>query len=133
MFVVSDVGSDQLYNRTKNYKYASTPELIRRISKPSGGFVSVPAQSLHLHERLMRPFINLFAVLVAVPLIVRRESTGLVTNLALCTGVLGLVFGATQLFHYVGSANLLACDLAAWGPVVLGGTLSAWLSGIVQT
>ena len=81
----------------------------------------------------MRPFINVLAVLVVVPLICRKESKGLVTNVAVCAGVLGLVFGSTQLFHYLGGANLVASDLAAWGPIIFGGTLCAWLSGIVQT
>ncbi len=133
VFVISDVSSDQLYNRSESCNYVSTPELIRRINSGSGPFFSIRAESLHLHERLMRPFINLLAVLVAVPLIVRKESTGLVTNLALCAGVLGLVYGTTQLFHYLGGANLVTAELAAWGPFILSGSLSAWLSGTLQT
>jgi len=133
LFIRTDVSPDQLYNRNQSYKYVSTRQLIRRIKNPSYDFRSVRDQSLHVHARLMRPFINMIAVLVAVPLIVRKESGGLAANLAICAGVLGLVFGVTQMFLYLGKVNLIAPDLATWVPLILSGTLSAWLSGIMQT
>lgn len=133
VFIITDVSADQLYSRSQNYKFVSTPELIRRIGHPAGNFASVRGQRLHLHARLMSPFINLIAVLVVVPLICRKESSGLVANLALCTGVLGVFFGTTHMFLFLGGANIIPTDVAACAPVVLGGTLGSWLSGLIQT
>jgi lipopolysaccharide export system permease protein len=133
VFVVTDVSFDQLYNRSRNYKFIPTPELLRRINNPAIGMTSVRGQIMHLHARLTQPLTNLFCVLIVLPLIIRRESKGLVTNLAMCSGVLGVVFVVSQVFLYLGSANLIAPDQAAWAPVVFSGTLGAWLSGFAQT
>lgn len=133
VFVVTDVSFDQLYNRSRNYLFLSTPELIRRIRNPAYSIVSVRSQTLHLHVRLMRPLINLACVLVAVSLILRKESRSLVGNVALCTTVLAVILGVSHLCGYLGQINVIPLDLAAWGPLLLTGTLGTWLSGIVQT
>lgn len=133
VFVVTDVSFDQLSNRSSTHKYVSTPELIRRIRNPAYGIVSARGQALHVHSRLLRPLLDMIAVLIAVPLIVRRESVGLVGNMAICALVLGALFGVTQASNYLGAVNLISVDLAAWIPAFVSGTLAAWLSGIIQT
>ncbi len=133
IFVVTDVRVDQLNSPHTAYKFLSTPELMRRVRSPSFGLVSVRSLSLHLHERLTRPLLNIIVVLLTVPLIVRKEGTGLVANLATCTAVMALVFVVAQGFLYLGKASLVAPDVAAWAPIILSGSVSAWLSGLVQT
>ena len=133
LYVVTDIGFDQLSNRSRGYQYISTPELIRRIKNPSTGFVSVRAQVINLHARLTRPFASLAVVLVAVPLIVRKEGSGLIANIAVCAAALGLLYGVGEAFHYLGKVNLIPPDLALWAPVIIGGTLGAWLSKSIQT
>ncbi|MGH7200065.1 MAG: LptF/LptG family permease [Planctomycetaceae bacterium] len=133
VFVVTDVSYDLLYNRNRGYKFVSTPELVERIRNPSTGTAPVRGQLLHLHTRLTQPLLNLSVALCAVPLIVRRESRSLVGNLAACTGVMGVLLAVLQGFLYLGSVNLLNPDLAAWAPVIVCGTLAAYLTGVVQT
>ena len=116
VFVITDLSFDQLSSRSQNVQYASTSELFRRIRNPTFGTASVRSLVLNLHVRLMQPFINLSAVVLAVPLIVRRESFGLIVNLAICSVVpVGL-------------------GLAMWiGPwfegAFFGGDMKRWLSG----
>lgn len=133
LFVASDVTFDQIYNRARSYKYCSTPELIRRIQNPTFGNVTLRSQILHLHLRLVTPLGNLLSIFVAVPLVLRRESRSLITNMALCAGVLGCLHGLVQVTTYLGRANLVAPDMAAWIPIVAAGALAAWLSAMVQT
>lgn len=133
VFVVTDVSPNQLFNRNRNFKYMSTLELIDRLKRRASGVTSVQAQLVHLHSRLTMPLLNLVAIFVAVPLIVRRESRSLVVNMALSTGVLGMVYGATQLTLYLGQMSLIPADLAVWLPVVGGGSLGAWLTGDLLT
>lgn len=133
LFVVTDVGFSQLSDRGQSYVYASTAELFRRINSPAYGNSSVRSLSLHLHARLTHPLMSFVAVFVAVPLIVRREGSGLVSNMALCTGVMGLLFASVQLGMYLGKVNLVSPSLATAAPVIASGTLAAWLSGVVQT
>lgn len=132
-FVATSVTCDQLFKRNSSYSLLSTPELINRIGSPAMGLVSVHRLVLHLHARLVQPVLNLIAVLIAIPLMVRRESPGLVADSALCGFVLVMVFGLTQASQFLGASQLIAADLAAWIPVVLGGTIAAWLSGVIRS
>jgi lipopolysaccharide export system permease protein len=133
VFIASDVSFDQLSNGSRSYRYVSTPELVRRIKNPAYSIVSIRGQILNLHSRLLRPVADLICVLMAVPLIIRKESRSLVANLALCALALGGVYGLSQGSYYLGSVNLVETDLAAWLPLIFAGALSAWLVGIAQT
>ena len=133
VFVITDLSFNQLCSRSQNVQYASTTELVRRIRNPTFGTASVRGLVLNLHVRLMQPFINLTAAVLAVPLIVRRESFGLIVNLAVCSIVLGAVYIAMEVSFYMGRANIIDPALAAWTPVILSGTLSAWFFERMQT
>jgi lipopolysaccharide export system permease protein len=133
VFVVSAVTCDQLFRRSSSFTSLSTPELLDRIRCPAFGLVSVHRLVLYLHSRFLQPMINVIAVLLTIPLMVRRESPGLVADSSLCGFLLAVLFGITQGFQSLGASHVIAPDLAAWGPVIVGGTLSAWLSGVIKT
>lgn len=133
VFVATDVTVDQLYNRSASYKYLSTASLVRRIQNPVLGRASIRSQKKHLHERLTKPLLILISVLVTIPLTLRRESRGLLLNMATCTGVLGTLFLLTQSSIYLERLGSVSFDMAAWIPVVVSGVCGAWVSGLVQT
>jgi lipopolysaccharide export system permease protein len=133
VFVATDVSFDQLSNRNNSYEFVNTQELIRRIRNPAYGTASLRGQIIHLHSRLVTPIANVLCIFVAVPLILRKESQGLVTNMAICACVLGLIYGLTEAFLYCGRVNWLPADLAAWCSPILTGTLGAWLHDSTQT
>lgn len=133
VFIVSKVSFDQLYNRGSNYKLLSAGELVHRIRNPATGFVPIRAQGMHLHFRVTRPLINIATVLLTIPLILKRESRSLVTNMAVCTLVLGLFYGVMQASLYLGTTSLLAADYAAWLPVIATGAAAAWFAPTTQT
>ncbi len=133
LFVVTDVSFDQLYNRQRSFKFVSTPELVRRIRNPSFDVISIRGQTLNLHARLTRPFLNVSCIFAAIPLIIRRESRSLIMSFAACAAVMGGLLGVLQLFAYLGTANLVAADLAAWGPIIACGVVGAWVSPLMQT
>ncbi len=132
-FVVSSVTSDQLCQRSSSYSLLSTTELLQRIRCPAFGLVSVHRLVLHFHSRLVQPLLNVIAVLIVVPLMVRRESPGIVADSALCGFVLASLFGVVQGSQVLGMNQIVPADLAAWIPVVIGGAISAWLSGVIRT
>ena len=133
VFVASSVTSDQLCQRSSSYSLLSTTELLQRIRCPAFGMVSVHRLVLHFHARLMQPLLNIIAVLIVVPLMVRRESPGIVADSALSGFVLASLFGITQGCQFLGLTQIVPADLAAWIPVVIGGAVSAWLSGVIRT
>ena len=133
IFVATDVTVDQLYNRSASHKYLSTASLVRRIQNPVLGRASIRSQKKHLHERLTKPLLILISVLVTIPLTLRRESRGLLMNMATCTGVLGTLFILAQSSIYLERLGGVSFDMAAWIPVVVSGACGAWVSGLVQT
>ena len=133
VFVASAITCDQLFKRSSSFTSLSTWELLERIRCPAFGFVSVYRIVLYVHSRFMQPILNVIAVLLTIPLMVRRESPGLAIDSSLCGFVLALLFGVTQAFQSLGASYVVSPEIAAWAPVVFGGALSAWLSGVIRT
>ncbi len=133
MFIVSTVSPGQLYNRGGSYRYLTTRELLKRIQLPAGSGSSARALIMHLHGRLTRPVITLIGVFLVVPLIARKEKMSLVGNVAVCMAALGLVYGLSLAGMMLGQAAILKPEIAAWGPLLFGGALCAWLTGTVRT
>jgi len=133
VFVVSAVTCDQLFKRSSSYTNLSTFQILDRIRCPAFGLVSVHRLVLYVHSRFLQPVMNVIAVLITIPLMVRRESPGLAADSSLCCFLLAVVFGITQVFQSLGASYAITPELAAWGPVVIGGALSAWLSGVIRT
>lgn len=133
VFIASEVSFDQLYNRGRNMKLLSSMQLIQRIQNPSTGPMPVRGQSLALHARITRPFLCLLNIAIALPLVIRRESHSLITNMVICASVLGILYVVAQGCFALGSLGQISPDFAAWLPVILTGIVSTWTSGLVQT
>ncbi len=133
IFIRSDVVFDRLYNRDSHYEYLPTWDLMRRLRNPSFSSRSLRSQNMFVQARLTKPLLNLVVVAVGVPFVVRRESVSVLTNLAVCCGVMGAMLGVNETFLYLGKANILAPEVAVWAPIITWGTAAAWLSGIVRT
>jgi lipopolysaccharide export system permease protein len=133
LFVATEVSWDLLYSGGTAFTLLSTPDLIYRVQRPATGTPLLRAQLLHLHSRLTRPMLNIVGVFLVIPLVVRREARSLVTSIALCMAVLGLVVGLNEGFMFIGKASLLRPELAVWLPLIIGGGLAAWVSPRVQT
>jgi lipopolysaccharide export system permease protein len=133
VFIVTDVSFDQMVNRNKFFENLSTRELLENARNPSFGILSLRAQTVHLHSRMTRPLFNLLVVLMIVPVVIRKESRGLVVNLAFSLGAMTFALGMQQCCGYLAQGGLIRLDMAAWLPVIVSGTLGAWFSGFVRT
>ena len=133
VFVATALAPDQLYKRSSNYTRLSSLELVRRIQSPAFGLVSVQRLVMHLHSRMVQPLLNVIAVLITIPLMVRRESLSLVVDSGLCAMLHGGLFGLVQGCQFLGGAHVIPADLAAWLPVIIGGCLCAIVSGALKT
>ncbi|MEY3172133.1 MAG: hypothetical protein RLZZ436_46 [Planctomycetota bacterium] len=133
VFVVSDVTFHYLCSGGRNIRLLSSAELVERIRKPAAGVIPVRNQSLALHSRLTRPILCLLSISLALPLVLRRESHSLITNLAVCAAVLGAFYGLSIACIAIGNGDLISPDTAAWLPVILNGMATAWSASLVQT
>ncbi len=133
VFIVTEVGFENMYMPNKTVDLISTPELIRRIKSPTYDPRSVRSLSLHLHQRFTRPILSILLLFLVLPLIVRREARGLVVSMALAGFMQGVVFGLSQLFLWLTKSDYIGPDLAAWGPVIVTGTLATWFWPMLRT
>src|SRR5262249_16201923 len=133
LVIRTEVGFDRLYNRDSHYEYLSTWELMRRLQNPSFSHRSLRSQNLYLQARVTKFILNIVVVLVGVPFVVRKESTSLLTNLAICSGMLGAMLGINELFSYLGKIGVLSVELAVWSPIIVWGSAAAWFTGLVRT
>lgn len=136
LFVKSDVGSDLLLDgaiASSSYRFQSTLDLVDRLRNPSFSVMTARTQTLHLHERLTRSLANLLAVCLSVPLVLRKESFSLITNMAICCLVMVIMIGVKEGSVYFGRMNWIPQDLAVWLPIIVVGGLIAWFSDRVQT
>jgi lipopolysaccharide export system permease protein len=136
LFVSCALTFDQLSRQTSNHRLIGTVDIFRRLQQPSGSLLSRRALLVHLHGRLTRPILTLIGLYLVIPLIVRRDRMSVmqqVTNIATCMATLGIVFGLSMGSQFLGQAGLMRPDQAAWLPLILGGGLAAWLSGVVRT
>lgn len=133
VFIASELSFDELYKRGQNLHLLSSSQLVHRIRNASTGSMPLRGQSMALHSRITRPIICLLSITIALPLVIRRESTSLITNMAVCAAVLGVFYGIGQGCQLLGTAGLLEPDLAAWLPVIVSSIASTWTSAIVQT
>jgi lipopolysaccharide export system permease protein len=132
IFIVSDLPFDQLFNRLQSSTLLSTAELIYRLRSPAFG-QSTGRLSQTLHARLVRPLANLLAMLVSIPLILRKESRGLIANMAIACGVLAALLGISEGVAFCGRSGMMLPELSAWIPVIVTGMLFAWLTPHMQT
>ncbi len=133
VFVATEITPDQLYQRKTSYSMLSTVELMHRIQNPAFGIVSVHRLVLHLHSRFVHPLLTIIAVMLTIPLIVRKESTGLVADSAFCALVQGFMVCVLQGSQMLGMNHIVPPDLAAWLPVIVGSCLVTLLSGYLRT
>lgn len=133
MFVCTDVSFDRLYHGDRNFDLLSTPELMRRVRNPSFAAVSLQRQSMYLHTRFTTPLIDLLVVLLTIPFVARKESRGLILNMALCAAAMTGVFAVREACRYLGGISYITPDQAAWAPLIITGTAAAWFSGWVRT
>ena len=133
LFVVSGVTPDQLSETAGTARFLSTPELLRRIHNPSQATRAAHEQSLAVHARLTRPFLNIAAVFLVVPFLVRRESHGVVANLAIAGGVMLVLLGTGEACLYLARFQVMDPDVAAWSPVIVCGMGATWCARQAET
>ncbi|MEZ6066287.1 MAG: LptF/LptG family permease [Planctomycetaceae bacterium] len=133
IFIVSEVTPQELYNRGASFKYLSTSELLLRARQPSPGTGTARARLIHLHARMTRPLVMIVTLFLAFPMILRKESKSLVTNVAFCAMLMAMVFGTNQAMRFIGQAGLLSPELTVWLPIIGFSGLGAWLSPLTKT
>jgi lipopolysaccharide export system permease protein len=133
LFIITEVTFEELYNRSASFKYLGTPELFARARKPATATGNARSLLLHLHGRFLRPAIMIASIFVVFPVLLRRESRSLVSNIALCTFLMAVIFGLTQGLRFISQSGLMSPELASWLPLLSSAGIGAWLSPVIKT
>lgn len=132
-YLVTQCSFEELSDRSTSFQYMGTPRLMRRIRKTPSTDTLARAQVVEFHNRLSSPLLGMISVLVAAPLVVRKERWSIVGNMAIAMLVVGVVYGIAQGSHTLGQSNLVAPDLSVWMPLVVGAGLAAWIAPEMRT
>lgn len=125
-FVVSAVTYQQLVASDAWRQFSSTAELISGLHNPSLDFAA--DVRVAVHARLIQPFLDLTLLLVALPVVLARESRNVFLASGLCVLVVAAFFLVVMAFHSLGSSYLLRPVLAAWCPLFIFAPLASLTS-----
>ncbi len=133
LFVASDLTADQLRAGRQTSRFLSTRELADRVRHPLPGSANMSQQTYDLHARVTTPLINLGLVFVVMPLILRRDSWCLVSDIftsVLLVATIGLTVVVGQ---FLASYDVIRPDLAAWFPLISMGITATLISPSLKT
>jgi lipopolysaccharide export system permease protein len=117
-------------NRTW-FVYASTPQLLRELSRPDS--TRLAAMAVLFHMRLTRPILGLLLVFMGLSIILRDQNRNVFISTGLCLVVCAVFFGAGFTCKFLGDNEYLAPALAAWLPVMTFGPVAFVLFDAIHT
>ncbi|WP_235963754.1 LptF/LptG family permease [Tautonia rosea] len=106
------------------FRYASTPELITALADP----VNDPEKTeiaVYLHMRMLRPLMGMALLFLSLPLILGGEGRNTFINLGFSLGASAAYYATINVAQYLGSNGVLTPMIAAWGPLIVFGTIAA--------
>ncbi len=131
-FVVTTIDPDLLQTKATATKMASVRELAGRVRNPA--VHSSTSLRVFLHERILRPPLDLILVMLALPLAVNRKGKGLFVLIGAAIGLVLLFFFVKTVAGMLGSNGyLLTPAIAAWVPLLVLGPLAYVRFRDVQT
>lgn len=133
LFLNSNLTVDQLRPGRETSRYLSTHELADRVRHPSPGTANLPLQVFDLHSRLTTPLMNIGLIFIVMPIILRRESYCMISDLftaLLMVSVIGVFIFVGQ---FLAMHEVMRPDLAAWLPLITTGITATLMSPAMKT
>ena len=131
-FVASNVHFDQLTAGNAWHQYTSSAQLVRELRNDSiqhGTNVRVT-----IHRRLVKPFLDITLIFLALPLILRRRNKNLWMAAGSCFLMVMIFYLLVLTCHAFGNHGfLLSPSLAAWLPLFVFIPTAYSLSGVFRT
>jgi len=133
VFVVSDVSPDLVYKAKESSGFLSTRQLLLRIRSPAIDSNTVRDLEFNLHARVIEPLLAGLMVWITIPLILRRESRGMIIAAGNCGLWLFAVIASTYAVRFMAGSPLISPVQAAWLPMFLATPMAVWLVDLVET
>lgn len=127
LFVVSDVGFEQLSSGAAWRRYSSTPELVAELRNPSLSF-GLDSQVL-VHARVVQPFLDMTLFFLGLPLVLTRENRNVFVAAGWCLLLVMVFFVVVMACQTLGNVGyLMSPSLAAWLPLIIFAPLATFAS-----
>ncbi len=133
IFVVTDVSPDLIYKARESSGFLSTAQLISRIRSPAIDRNTARELEFNLHARLVEPLLVLLMVWISIPLILQKESRGMIVAAGNCGFWLSLIIGSTYAVRFLSGSQLVEPVQAAWIPIFFAAPLTVWMLDQVET
>lgn len=116
-FVVSTVPFDRLIGDRMMQEYSSTLSLVQTLRGSSSRFQA--GLRGRIHERVLRPLLDLTLVFLALPIVLRRSDHNAFRSLAVCAGMAGGFLVFQKASAEILGKSLDAPVLGAWLPLIV--------------
>ena len=133
IFVVSDVTPDLIYKAKESSGFLSTPQLIDRINSPAIDNNTARDLEFNFHVRLLEPFLTGLMICIAIPVILQKESRGMIVNAGECGFWLFTIIGSTYAVRFLPALQVAEPVQAAWIPIFFATPLTVWMLERVET
>ncbi len=133
LFIQSSIGPDLLYKGKNGTAYLSSSSLIRRIRNSVLDTMTLRQLQFEFHSRLMEPFLCASAVFLTLPLVLKRDSRGLIMNTFYASMMLGGVYLIAMGSRFLATSGVVHMHAAVWIPVFVSLSVAAWSSPRIET
>ena len=133
IFVVSDVSPDLIYKAKESSGFLSTGQLVSRIKSPAFDANSTRDLEFNLHKRVVEPLLVGLMLIISIPLILERESRGMMLSAGKCGFWLFTILGSTYAVGFLSAMQISEPVQAAWLPLFLATPLTIWMIDKVET
>ncbi len=131
-FVHTNITFATMIRSKQWYQFADTASLLRSLKDPSCETEHSEIE-VYLHSRNIRPLLSMALLFLSLPLVLGGDGRNTFINLGRSLATSALFYLCLFVASYLGTAELFSAEIAAWGPLVLFGTLAASRWDLIRT
>lgn len=131
-FVRTNISFAMMIRSKQWYQFANTPALLRSLKDPSCE-TEHSEIAVYLHSRNIRPLLTMTLLFLSLPLVLGGDGRNTFINLGRSLATSALFYLCLFISSYLGGAELFSAETAAWGPLVIFGTLAASRWDMIRT
>ncbi len=131
-FVDTNISFAMMIRSKQWYQFADTVNLLHSLKDPSCETEHAEIE-VYLHSRNIRPLLSMTLLFLSLPLVLGGDGRNTFINLGRSLATSALFYLCLFVASYLGTAELFSAEVAAWGPLVLFGTLAASRWDLIRT
>ncbi len=107
------------------YQYATTLDLVRGLNDHALGRSEKMDIAVFVHNRMLRPLVSLALLFLSLPQVLGGYGRNMFVGLGISLATAAVFYGASFVSQYLGAHEIISPEFAAWGPLIIFGTIAA--------